>query len=101
MLTVDQVFDVAVQHHRRGRLPQAEQFYRQILQVDPRHARALHFLGLIAHQVGRADLAIEFIGQAVRLRPDYAEAHSNLGMVLAGHEKMDGGSGQFQAGDSP
>ncbi len=83
MLTITQTFDMAVQHHRGGLLSQAEQFYRQILQVEPRHVGALHLLGLLAHQVGRGDLAIEYISQALRHRPDYAEAHSNLGMALA------------------
>ncbi len=83
MLTINQTFDMAVLHHRGGLLPQAEQYYRQILQVEPRHVGALHLLGLLAHQVGRGDLAIEYISQALSHRPDYAEAHSNLGMALA------------------
>ena len=96
MLTIAQAFDMAVQHHRGGRLPQAEQFYRQILQVDPRHVGTLHLLGLLAHQVGRSDVAIEYISQALRLRPDYAEAHSNLGMALAAQEKLTEAAASYQ-----
>jgi Flp pilus assembly protein TadD len=96
MHTIVQAFDMAVQHHREGRLPQAEQFYRQILQVDPRHVGTLHFLGLLAHQVGRSDVAIEYISQALRLRPDYAEAHSNLGMALAEQEKLTAAVASYQ-----
>jgi tetratricopeptide (TPR) repeat protein len=85
---MSEAFEMAVQHHRGGRQPQAEQLYLRILQVDPWNARTLHFLGLLAHQTGRGNLAIEYIRQAVRIRPDYAEAHSNLGMVLAVQEKL-------------
>src|SRR5271157_4505442 len=88
MLTIAQAFDMAVQHHQAGRMPQAEQFYRQILQVDPQHVGALHLLGLLAHQVGRSDLAIEYISQALRLQPEYAEAHSNLGFALGKQGKL-------------
>ena len=88
MLTIAQAFDMAVQHHQAGRVPQAEQLYRQILQVDPQHVGALHLLGLLAHQVGRGDLAIEYISQALRLKPEFAEAHSDLGMAFAKQGKL-------------
>jgi tetratricopeptide (TPR) repeat protein/SAM-dependent methyltransferase len=71
-----------MEHHQAGRLPQAEAIYRRILQVDPDHPDALHFLGLIARQVGNAEAAIELIGKALALKPDYAEAHNNLGNVF-------------------
>ena len=74
MFTIAQAFDLAVQHHRAGRAPQAEQFYRHVLLVEPQHVGALHLLGLLAHQVGRSDLAIDYISQALRLQPDLAEA---------------------------
>lgn len=88
MLTITQTFDLAVLHHQGGRLPQAEQFYRQTLQADSQHVGALHLMGLLAHQVGRNDLAVEYIRQALNLRPDYAEAHSNLGMAFAEQNKL-------------
>ena len=88
MLTIAQAFDSAVQHHRAGQLPRAEQLYRQVLRVDPQHVRALHLLGLLTHQAGRSDLAVEYISQALRLKPDFAEAHCNLGMALAKQDKL-------------
>ena len=83
MLTIAQAFDMAVQHHQAGRLGNADQLYRQILQVDPHHVGSLHFLGLLVFQLGQSDLAIEHISQALRLQPELAEAHCNLGMVHA------------------
>src|SRR5437867_1473861 len=52
-VSIPQAFEVARAHHQSGRLAEAEAIYRQILAVEPRHADALHLLGVIAHQVGR------------------------------------------------
>src|SRR5437773_12386730 len=89
MLTVPQALEQAVQLHQAGKLPQAEQIYRAILQVDPHQAQALHLLGLIAYQMGQHDRATEYMGQALRLKPDYAEAHNNLGVALQEQGKLE------------
>ena len=78
-MTIAQAFDVEHQHHQAGRLADAEAIYRQILAAQPRHAEALHFLGVIAHQVGRHALAVDCIGQAIVLNPNNPAAYSNLG----------------------
>jgi Tfp pilus assembly protein PilF len=74
--------NMAIEHHRAGNLQQAEQLYRQILQVDPYQVDALHLFGLTAAQMGKNDVAIEYIRKALRLKPDFAEAHSNLAVAL-------------------
>ena len=81
-LTIQQAIDLALQHHNGGRLPQAEGIYQQILQVDPNQPVALHLLGMIAHQTGKNDTAVDLITKASTIKPDYAEAQSNLGAVF-------------------
>ena len=81
-LTIQQAIDLAVQHHTAGRLPEAENIYQQILQSEPDHPTALHLLGVIAHQVGKNDTAVDLIARALVLNPDLAEAHSYLGLAL-------------------
>ena len=88
-LTIQQAFELAQQHHRAGRLKDAEQLYRQILTQQPNHAGALHYQGVIAYQVGRRDVAVELIHRAIALEPDCAEAHSNLGNVLGDNGELD------------
>ena len=78
-MTIQQTFVVALQHHQSGRLAEAEAIYRQILAVEPRHADALHLLGVIAHLVGRNDVAVGLIRQAIVLNAMVPDFHSNLG----------------------
>lgn len=40
-------------------------------------------LGLVLHRLGRSAEAIPHYRQALRLRPDHAETHHNLGVALA------------------
>ncbi|MFA7242078.1 MAG: tetratricopeptide repeat protein [Sulfuricellaceae bacterium] len=67
-----------MQHHQLGQLPQAEAIYRQILQVQPNHVDALHFLGVIAHQAGKHELAIELINKAIGVNPSVPSYYNNL-----------------------
>jgi tetratricopeptide (TPR) repeat protein len=71
----------ALEHHQRGQLPQAEALYRQLLQAQPRHADALHLLGVIALQQGRFEAAVDLIQQALAVRPA-DNFHCNLGNAL-------------------
>jgi protein O-GlcNAc transferase len=81
-LTIQQAFDLAMQHHQSGRLSEAEHLYSLILAQQPDHCDATHFLGLLAHQSGRNDVAIKLLRRATTLNPDYADAHNNLANIL-------------------
>ncbi len=81
--------DLALQHHAQGRLPEAEGIYQQILQADPNHPAALHLLGVITHQMGNHDTAVDLIARAIAIKPDYAEAHGNLGNVFKTLGRLD------------
>ena len=49
------------------------------MQTQPKNAQALHLLGIIAHQVGRAEQGLQMIRQAIEINPRVALFHSNLG----------------------
>src|SRR5262249_47422058 len=82
MATISQALSLALRYHQSGNLPKAEAIYRQILQVDPGHADALHLLGVMAGQAGKKDQAIRYIRQAIRARPGEPAFHYNLGKAL-------------------
>ena len=87
--TIQQSIDLALQHHQSGELTKAEAIYQQVLKADPDQPVALHLLGVIAHQVGENDIAIDFITKALIIDPYYVEAHSNLGNTLKALGKLD------------
>jgi tetratricopeptide (TPR) repeat protein len=89
MPTIAEAFAVAVEQHQAGRLNDAEQIYRQILAVDPRHADALHLLGVIGLQTGKPEVAVQYIGQAIELNAAEPTYFSNLGNAYKALGQLD------------
>lgn len=79
MITMAETLQAAVRHHQSGQLDQAETLYREIVRIDPRHADALHLLGVAAHQRVQNESAVEFIRRAIAINGSTALYHSNLG----------------------
>lgn len=80
----------AADFHQQGRLREAERLYQAVLQAQPDHFDALHFLGILRAQQGNAEVAVKLIALALEQNPRSAEAHSNLGNVfqaLGHHDK--------------
>jgi Flp pilus assembly protein TadD len=75
-------FQQARQLHRTGKSEQAEALYQAILDADPDNPGALHFLGLLHAQRGDYERAVDLIGSAIALAPNYAMAHYNHGKAL-------------------
>jgi tetratricopeptide (TPR) repeat protein len=88
MATIEETLDAAIAHHQAGRLQEAEQLYRVILDTRPDHTDALHLLGLIRHQLGNPDAAIESISRALSLKPGSPVYWENLGTALHGARRF-------------
>ena len=73
----------AVRAHQAGKLAQAEQLYRRILQQEPRNAEALNLFGTLAVQTGKPAVAIDYIGRALRVDGANPVFHYNLAL---GHQ---------------
>jgi protein O-GlcNAc transferase len=96
MPTNSEALAIARQHHREGRLQEAEQIYQQILTVDVQNAEAWHLLGVIAHQCGRQEIAAEYIGRAMNLNPNAASFHNSLGLVCQALDRLDDAAGCYR-----
>lgn len=79
---VQALLDEAHEHQKAGRFPEAERGYRELLRLEPRHASALHLLGMVGMQTGRSEMAVELIQRAIELDGGNAQFHMNLGNLL-------------------
>ena len=79
---VDHAILLAVQHHRAGRLAEAEAIYRQILARYPRHAKTLNLLGVLAYQAGKPAIAADLQQRAIAIDDRAANYHNDLGIAF-------------------
>ena len=80
-VTIPEAMHVAFELHEAGNLAKAERIYRQILEVEPNHADALHLLGIIGLQTGDLGSAREAIERAVDIEPSNTYFLNSLGNV--------------------
>jgi predicted TPR repeat methyltransferase len=79
---VDVQIQRALAQHQRGELDSARLAYLAILDKTPRHANALHLLGVVLKQQGNPAGAVASITEAISLDPRQATMHCNLGAAL-------------------
>ena len=75
-------FAEALSLHRRGALEEAGRLYGLILGGEPRHAGALHMLGVLRLGQERFDEAVGLLRRSIEAEPRFATAHYNLGCAL-------------------
>jgi tetratricopeptide (TPR) repeat protein/GT2 family glycosyltransferase len=82
MPTIAETFENAKKYHKNGHLRHAEYAYRLILQGNPNNHVALYSLGIIAHQNGNNDVAVELISKAIANNPQIPQYYNTLGLIL-------------------
>jgi len=98
-VTVPQAIELALQHHRAGRLAEAEAAYREVLAEEPDHpdiVAAWNNLGNLLKVSGRLAEAVEAYRRALASRPEMIEARHNLGVALAGMSRWDEAVVEYQ-----
>jgi predicted O-linked N-acetylglucosamine transferase (SPINDLY family) len=85
----DRLYRDALDLHRDGRLAEAETGYRRLLAAQPRHAQALHYLGLLCYQTQRHDEAVKLIARAIELTPRNSDYLNNYGLALRAAGRLD------------
>ena len=87
MSSIPEAVSKAIQYFEAGRIQAAEQIFRQILQIQPNHLDALHWLGTVLEAQGNLDEASNAYRQALILKPDSFQAHFDLGTALLKQNK--------------
>jgi tetratricopeptide (TPR) repeat protein len=89
MHAIEAYYQNGLKLHGAGRLPEAEQAYRQVLAAQPGHADAMHMLGVLASQCGQPQAALACLDQAIALKPSAALFHVNRAGALLALRQMD------------
>ncbi|NOT26808.1 MAG: tetratricopeptide repeat protein [Acidobacteria bacterium] len=95
-VTLDEALEMAVHFQQRGQLAEAEEVFRTILAAMPDEPVALHYSGVLAHQLDRHDEALSRIERSLAFEPGRADWHSNLGIVLKATGRIDDAAAAFR-----
>jgi len=87
--TVQSLLPRAVADQQAGRLAEAEQAYRQILEQSPRHPDAMHLLGVLKIQQQNFDEAVPWIERAIAAKGSAWSFHSNLAYAFQELGRLD------------
>jgi len=87
---------MGVTYLQQRNLPMAMQELNRAAELDPGNAEVDMMLGLAYRARGDGKEAEHYLREAIDKRPDYAEAHNNLGIVLADRKDWDGAIRQFE-----
>ena len=88
-LPVIDTIQSAIKHHQNGELEQAEVLYREVLQIEPNNADALHLLGVIANQRGQNEIAVDLIEKAIKVDQAVPFYHYNAGNAYSALNKFE------------
>ena len=86
---ISERLQAGLEHHRSGRFSEAEAIYQSVLKEHPEHPDALHLLGVLALQAGRADMAVGWFQRAINVRPDEPEFHNMCGEAYRVQQNYD------------
>lgn len=88
---LDSMLRQAVALQQNGAFAEAEELYREILELKPRHFDALQLLGALALQAGRLEEGVDLLKKALAVNARQAPIHSNLAYALNALQRFDEG----------
>ena len=93
---IQQFLAQAIEHHRAGRLADAEALCRQVLTAAPKNFAAIRVCGDVAYQQGRIKESIEFLNRALEIERQSAPCRLSLGIALIAAGQCTEAEAQFR-----
>jgi tetratricopeptide (TPR) repeat protein len=81
--------ELALAHHRRGQVDEAERLYREVLRDEPGNAIATHYSGMVAWHRGDRVEAERLMRAALVADASVPDFHNNLGLLLRDTQRLD------------
>jgi len=79
----DAYYNLGIFYQENDMLNKAQEAYRKIIELDPKFPYSYFNIGYILLEVSRTpDEAVKYFAKAIEQKPDYYEAHYNLGLCL-------------------
>ncbi len=88
-LTLQQAYDLALEHANASRFAEAEQIARQILAAEPNQPDSLNLLGYIAHAHGHLEPALALFTRATEIAPNVAHLWINRAETHRSLQQLD------------
>jgi predicted TPR repeat methyltransferase len=88
-VSLDEAISIAIQLQQRDQWVAAGDIYRRVLEVAPDYPDAVHYSGVLAHQQGQSERAVELIERSLALEHDQADWYSNLAIVRRDRLELD------------
>ncbi len=84
----EQIINHAIQFHLKGNLTEATKYYQYCINQGFNDHRVFSNYAGILQNIGQLKEAELSTRKAIEIKPDYAEAHYNLGNILKDHGKL-------------
>ena len=78
-LTIEEIFALALQNHKKNNLKVAKNYYNETLRMNLNHVDAHNNLGIIFFNLGEYQKAMSCFKKAIQIQPNYVTAYYNLG----------------------
>ena len=98
MATFEQALALAIQHHRAGRLGEAKNLYRRLIDANPNIAMPIHLLGQAERHSGQPQAAAALFRQALRTDPAQGDVWRMLAEALSAIGDHGGGYAALERG---
>ena len=78
----EQIIDQAFKFHSEGNISEATKYYQLFINQGFKDHRVFTNYAVILRDLGKSKEAEILLRKAIELKPDYADAHSNLGNIM-------------------
>ena len=93
----EDLFNRGTELARQEKYEEAGKTLRQVLEIDPRHVRAMNNIGLVLRRLDKNEEALRVYRQAIEADKTYALTYKNMGILLDQMNDLKGALAAYEA----